>query len=174
MTKYAIEAALYKLPLPGKFGHNFWVLRDVERDIVIAQLHGLATSRITGKILPIGFTKNHSLRAYHFVYSGLIDLPSSGDLYLKINECQTIVMGDAIIEIWLQGVRAMQKINQLDLDYPSCGFCVPLTTTINSNSIYHTFADCMHLEAYRFPNYRQIGIENSITYLLTQTGGLYD
>lgn len=169
MRRYAIEAALFQLPIPlGRFSHNFWVLKDAVTDKVVAQLHGLATSRSTGRILPMGFTKNHSLRAHHFVYeAGLFpDEQISGTFYLPVMADQTIVVGEGVLDLWRSAVALLPQINQLNLDYPSCGFKLPLITTINSNSIYHTFARIMNVCPYTFERYRQIGIENSIIHLV--------
>jgi hypothetical protein len=120
-------------------------------------------------ILPIGLTKNHSLRAYHFVYDISILGKEQGELHrfhLPIHKSQIIAVGEKIPTLWFKGVAAIPKINQLDLTYPSCGFCIPLNTTINSNSIYHTFADLMQVDPWDFESYRQIGIETSLLKIL--------
>lgn len=163
MTRYAIEAALFRLPLPllPKFGHNFWILKEYDTNKEVAQLHGLATSRITGNILPMGFTKNHCLKAYHFNYDQ--QFGSIQKFFLPQHLSQCIVVGENVLELWKAAVAAVPLINRLDLNYPSCGFKVPFKTTVNSNSIYRTFAEIMGIEPYRFERFIQIGIERSIT-----------
>lgn len=174
MARYAIEAALFEIPLPicNRFSHNFWILRDVDTDKVIAELHGLATSRRTGKILPIGFSKHHCLLAYHFVHDQSISVgPASPKKFtLPIYRSQIIAVGKDVIKIWQAAVYALEAINKLDLNYPSWGFKIPLKRTINSNSIYHTFADLMNIYAYRFPGYFQIGLENTLISALYNIG----
>ncbi|MCC8496136.1 MULTISPECIES: hypothetical protein [Gammaproteobacteria] len=64
MPKYTIEAR--SLNVLGVAGHDFWVLRD-EQGKAMAELHGLATDRETGKALLVGTDETkHSLRAWHF------------------------------------------------------------------------------------------------------------
>ncbi len=170
MPRFALEAALFLLPVPFvRFAHNFWILRNLETNKILAELHGLATSRSSGMILPIGITKNHCLRAYHFVYDASILGLEGGEIHrfhLPIHKRQIIAVGDHLTKLWFQAVAAIPRINQLDLTYPSCGFCLPLNKTINSNSIYHTFADLMQVNAWYFNSYRQIGIENSLSKIL--------
>lgn len=170
MPRFALEAALFLLPIPFmRFAHNFWVLRNLETNKIWAELHGLATSRSSGMILPIGLTKNHSIRAHHFVYEVSLLDNGQGEVHrfqLPIHRSQIVAVGERIPELWFKAVAAVPKINQLDLTYPSCGFCLPLNKTINSNSIYHTFADIMQVNFWYFDFYRQIGIETSLSKIL--------
>jgi len=64
---YIIEARSYRL---GIWSHNFWVLGDQTLKCTLAELHGLAMSRVTGRIVPIGTTSEHGLRAYIFAHEG--------------------------------------------------------------------------------------------------------
>jgi hypothetical protein len=168
MTRYSIEAAIFKIPTPfsRRFTHNFWVLKEYDTNKTIAALHGLATSRTTGKILPIGYNKDHSLRAYHFNYDERL-----GDveiIFLPQHLTQCVVVGEHVLEIWQKAVTALPLINQLDLDYPSLGFLFPLKTTINSNSVFHTLADVMNISLPSFKGYVQIGLENSLVDLINK------
>ena len=61
--KHTIEARSFRVALACC--HNFWVLKNADGH-TLAELHGLAYDRIAGKILPIGTTKNHSLRVFAF------------------------------------------------------------------------------------------------------------
>lgn len=163
MIRYSIDAALFVLPIPWikKITHNFWILRECQSQKVVAALHGLPMSRITEKILPMGFTKNHSLRAYHFNYD-----PQLGDtqsFFLPAQRTQSVVVGDHVLELWQNAVAVLPLINKLDLTYPSCGFKVPLNTTVNSNSVYRTFAEVMNIYPFDFKGCLQIGLEKTLS-----------
>jgi hypothetical protein len=67
--QYTIEARSLSVA-GGRASHNFWVLRD-EKGNAVAELHGLATDRKTGKAVPIGTDANqHSLRGWQFIHDG--------------------------------------------------------------------------------------------------------
>ncbi|KTD36069.1 hypothetical protein Lnau_1053 [Legionella nautarum] len=167
MPKYCIQAAMFKLPIPffARFSHNFWVLREVKTNKVIAQLHGLATSRTSGQIVPIGYRSDHSLRAHCLVYD-----PQFAKQYglqvdsfaLTIHAYHTVYEKEDTLQLWLGALEAVRAINHLDLDYPRGGFRLPFLDTINSNSIYHTFAQVMKIPLHRFDGFFQIGIKNSL------------
>lgn len=166
MPEYFIQAAMFKLAIPfGRFSHDFWVLREVKTNKVIAQLHGLATSRTNGQIVPIGYRSDHSLRAHCLVYD-----PQFADQYrlqvgsfaLAIHAYHTVYEEEDTIQQWLRALEALKVINHLDLDYPRGGFRIPLLATINSNSIYHTFAQVMNIPLHRFEGFFQIGLKASL------------
>lgn len=164
---YVIKAALFIIQLPfyKKFAHNFWVLEDSQNQRVLAELHGLATSRRDGKIAPIGYKSEHSLRAHHIV---LCDEFAStrgftqNESVLVSHVTQPVYQKDDTLIRWLKAVAAIEEINKLDLNYPRAGFSLPLNATVNSNSVYHTFADVMQIEAYVFPDFIHIGLAKSL------------
>ncbi|HHT0593350.1 TPA: hypothetical protein ACTXXA_002263 [Legionella anisa] len=167
MQKYCIQAAMFQLPIPffNRFAHDFWILREIGSNAVIAQLHGLATSRKSGNIVPIGYNKDHSLKAYCIAYDtefanqyGL----QQGTFALPIHVHRTVYLKEDCVQHWLQGIKAIKTINDLDLNYPPYGFTLPLSATINSNSIYHTFAQVMEITLHTFDGFFHIGIEGSI------------
>ncbi|STX50203.1 Uncharacterised protein [Legionella busanensis] len=166
MLNYAIEAAIFKLPIPFfNFTHNFWILKDLSKNKIIAQLHGLAMSRTTGRIVPIGYRHDHSLRAYCFVYDKNVARQlrlTVSSFALPIHDCNTIYTKEDSLERWLKALAALEAINNLNLDYPRGGFCIPLSKTINSNSVYHTFGQVMDIEVYRFTGFLQIGLQTSV------------
>lgn len=167
MSNYCIQAALFKLPIPFLkcFAHNFWVLRESESNTVIAQLHGLATSRKTGEIVPIGYKKDHSLKAHCVIYNAHFAREyhlQRGNYALRIDAYHTVYEGDKCIQYWLRAIKAVEAINALDLNYPAGGFRIPLSASINSNSIYHTFARVMNVPLYTFSGFFQIGIQASV------------
>ncbi|WP_131782158.1 hypothetical protein [Legionella gresilensis] len=166
MLNYAIEAAIFKLPIPFfNFTHNFWILKNLNENKIIAQLHGLAMSRTTGRIVPIGYRRDHSLRAYCFVYDenaakqfGL----TVSSFALPIHACNTVYAKGDALKRWLKAIEALEAINNLNLDYPRGGFCIPLSKTINSNSMYHTFGQVMDVEVYNFAGFVQVGLQTSV------------
>ncbi|WP_131795371.1 hypothetical protein [Fluoribacter gormanii] len=167
MQGYCIQAAMFRLPIPflNRFVHDFWILRAIESNTVVAQLHGLATSRKNGCIVPIGYNKDHSLRAYCIAYDtqfanqyGL----HTGTFALPIHAHHTVYQQEDCVQRWLQGIKAVKTINALDLNYPPCGFKIPLSATINSNSIYHTFAHVMDIPLHAFAGFFHIGINTSL------------
>ncbi|MCW8397341.1 hypothetical protein OQJ26_00845 [Legionella sp. PATHC038] len=164
---YCIQAAMFRLPIPyfNCFVHDFWTLRDLERNTVIAQLHGLAMSRSTGCIVPIGYRRDHSLRAFGLTYDPRFahqhGLPLSS-FALPIHAYFTVYQKEDCVHHWLRAINAVKAINDLDLDYPFAGFTIPLSATVNSNSIYHTFAQVMDLPLHAFDGFFHIGIEASV------------
>ncbi|KTD14129.1 hypothetical protein Lgra_0739 [Legionella gratiana] len=167
MPEYCIQAAMFQLPvlLFNRFVHNYWILRDVKSNAVVAQLHGLATSRKTGRIVPIGYSRDHSLKAHCITYDVNFATQHGlqlGSFALPIHACYTVYKNEDCIQHWLRIKAAVEVINNLDLDYPRGGFKVPLSSTVNSNSIYHTFSQVMGIPMHSFEEFFQIGIQVSI------------
>ncbi|WED43524.1 hypothetical protein [Legionella cardiaca] len=167
MSEYCIQAAMFKLPIPlfKRFTHDFWILREVSNNTVIAQLHGLATSRKNGQIVPIGYSADHSLRAHCSVYD--LKLAQQFGLQMSAYELaihghHTVCTGNDCLKHWRRAIDAVNLINKLDLNYPRGGFKIPLSSTINSNSIYHTFAQVMNVPLHTFEGFFHIGIQSSI------------
>jgi hypothetical protein len=167
MPRYRIEAAMFKLAIPfiDRFVHNFWILREIESNTVIAQLHGFATSRKSGAILAVGYSSAHSLRAYSLVYDK--DLAKQqgwqpGTYALRIDDSHTVYEGDDCVQRWQLAVDAVTMINSLNLDYPPFGIKFPLSATINSNSIYRTFGQIMNISVHKFAGFVHVGIKGSI------------
>lgn len=167
MPRYCIQAAMFKLPIPffKRFTHNFWILREVETNTVIAQLHGLATSRKSGQIVPIGYSRDHGLRAHCAVYDTNYANQYGfhiGAYALPIHAYYPVYEKEDCVQSWLKIIEAIKAINNLDLNYPPGGFSLPLAATINSNSIYHTFAKVMDIPLHNFEGFFPIGIKASI------------
>ncbi|HRD68594.1 MAG TPA: hypothetical protein PK657_00465 [Legionella sp.] len=167
MATYCIQAAMFKLPIPFVtcFTHDFWILRNLDTNRVIAQLHGLAISRETGQIVPIGYFWDHSLRAHSSVYDQGFAKQHNlqvNRFALPVHDSVTIHQDKDCEERWLKAIKAIKHINELDLDYPPGGFRFPFNVTINSNSIYHTFAAVMDLPIHKFKGFFHIGIETSV------------
>ncbi|CAM3134021.1 Uncharacterised protein [Legionella steigerwaltii] len=167
MPEYCIQAAMFRLPIPyfDRFVHDFWILRDLERNTVIAQIHGLATSRSNGYIVPIGYSRDHSLRAYCITYDPSFAIQyglQRGNFALPIHDYCTVYQKEDCVQHWLRSMNAVKAINDLDLDYPLCGFKIPLSATINSNSVYHTFAQVMDIPLHAFDGFFHIGLEASL------------
>lgn len=167
MPKYRIEAAMFKLTIPfiDRFVHNFWILRELESNNVVAQLHGLATSRRNGDILAIGYNSDHSLRAHCMVYDQELAIQHGWQLStyaLKIDDSFIVYEGEDCLQRWQGAVDAITTINSLDLDYPPFGFRLPVSVTINSNSIYHTFGQIMDIPIHKFQGFFHVGIDTSV------------
>ena len=160
MTNCVIEARSYRLAI---WSHDFWVLKNRDTGEVIAELHGLATCRVTGRIIPIGTTRQHSLRVYVFPhepnYAESLRLPPRSTRMIARSVWHPVYeQGDAFSR-WKTAVEAIPSLNKLDLDYPPFGFNL-LKPTINSNSAYRTFGEIMGVPIYRFPRVLQPGHHN--------------
>ena len=157
---YIIEARSYRL---GIWSHNFWVLRDEARKCTLAELHGLAMSRVTGRIVPIGTTSEHGLRAYvfahHETYAEKLGLKVKATRMFAGSPAHPVYEGADGLERWQAAVAAIPVMNEQDLDYPPWGFNF-LGATVNSNSAYRTFAEIMDIEVYEFPDVVGPGLRN--------------
>jgi hypothetical protein len=151
MPTYSIEARAFRVALA--WTHNFWVLKDAARDTTIAELHGLAYDRVTCRILPIGTTRNHSLRVFVFpheaAYSAELGIAVSSTRMYWRSRAQVVHVGDDGMDRWRAAVAAMPMLDDLDLTYPPYGFNV-LAPTVNSNSAYRTFGEIMGVRIHDF------------------------
>ena len=160
MSVYVIEARTFRI---GFACHNFWVLRHAEPGATIAELHGLATSRVTGQIVPIGTTSEHALRAHVFAHAA--DYATSLGLQVKatrmfgLSLAHPVYEGDDGLERWCAAVAAIPLLNELDLDYPTYGFNL-FSPTVNSNSAYRTFGEIMGVPIHDFPGVVGPGLAN--------------
>lgn len=162
MRGYSIEAR--SLKIVGVAGHTYWVLRDAHGN-ALAELHGLATERQTGKPIPIGTDEaRHSLRAWHFVhdaaYASTIDVSVDTISFIRASQqSRTVAIGekDEILARWNTAVNAVPALNAQDLDYPNYGFRL-LRDTVNSNSAYRTLGELMHVPVAGFSGRLQPGI----------------
>lgn len=164
MPNYSIEAR--SLDLAGVASHNFWVLRD-EKGQALAELHGLATDRESGKYVPIGTDEQkHSLRAWHFPhdpdYANSLGVRTRSDTYIQEGQASKTVLTadkDEVMARWNAAVAAKEPLNALDLNYPNYGFKV-FQDTVNSNSTYRTFGEIMGVPVRDFPWKVEPGIDN--------------
>jgi hypothetical protein len=143
---HTIEARSFRVALACC--HNFWVLKDSNGG-TLAELHGLAYDRVTRKILPIGTTRNHSLRVFAFAhdeaYSRESGIPlGSTRMYWK-SRARIVHEGEDALERWNAAISAMPALDALDLTYPPFGFNV-ISGTVNSNSAYRTFGEIMGVD----------------------------
>ncbi|WP_369939782.1 hypothetical protein [Xanthomonas medicagonis] len=164
MPTYSIEAR--SLSVLGIAGHAFWVLRD-EQGKALAELHGLATDRQTGRPIPIGTdARRHALRAWHYAhdadYASSIGAEADSTSYIRPNQPSRIVATgdkDDILARWNTAARAVPELNARDLDYPNYGFKL-LGGTINSNSTFRTFGELMGVPVSALSRRLQPGIVN--------------
>jgi hypothetical protein len=164
MPNYSIEAR--SLDIAGVASHDFLVLRD-EQGNAVAELHGLATDRESGKVVPIGTDEDrYSLRVWHYphddAYASSLDVPASRTTYIRDGQDSvTVLTADKteVMERWQAAVDAAQQLNALDLDYPDYGFRV-FGDTVNSNSAYRTLSEIMGVPVQDFPGRMEPGLDN--------------
>ena len=162
MATYTIEARSYRL---GIWSHNFWSLRDETAGCMLAELHGLAVSRVTGRIVPIGTSSEHGLRAYVFAheagYAARLNLKVKATHMFEVSPAHPVYEGADGLDRWQVAVAAIPLMNEQDLDYPPWGFNW-FGPTVNSNSAYRTFGELMGIEIYDFPDVIGPGIHNGM------------
>jgi hypothetical protein len=155
-----IEARTYRI---GFACHNFWALRRAEAESALGELHGLATSRVTGRIVPIGTTAEHALRVYVFAhdaeYAVRLGVPVKSTRMFGLSRAHPAYEGDDAYERWSAAVAAIPFLNELDLDYPTYGFNL-FSPTVNSNSAYRTFGEIMGIPVHDFPGAVGPGLAN--------------
>ena len=151
MPDYSIEARCYHVALGCS--HNFWVLKDADRDATIAELHGLAYDRVRQMILPIGTNRDHALRVFVFphdeAYAAKLELAVGSTRMFARSRAHTAYRGEDGLERWNAAVAALPLLDALDVDYPPYGFNV-LRPTVNSNSAYRTFGVIMDVPVHTF------------------------
>jgi|SRR5262245_44964688 len=160
MPEYVIEARSYRI---GFATHNFWVLADADSAQSIAELHGLATSRVTGLTVPIGTSDEHSLRVYVFPhepnYAESLGVPVKFTRMFSRSCAHAAHRGADGLARWSAAVAAIPLLNDLDLDYPPYGFNI-FGLTVNSNSAYRTFGEIMGIPVHEFTGVIGPGIYN--------------
>jgi len=161
MPDYSIEARSFSIALA--WCHNFWVLKSA--DATVAELHGLAYDRITGKILPIGTNRNHALRVFVFPhdpdYASEVGRPLHSTRMFANSRARIVYEGADALARWSAAVRALPLLDALDLTYPPFGFNLR-TPTVNSNSAYRTFGEIMDVPVYDFPGVFRPGFANRL------------
>ena len=160
MREYIIEARSFRI---GLASHNFWVLKDAGAGDTIGELHGLATNRTTGRIVPIGTTREHGLRAYVFPhdssYAASVALPVKHTRMFSRSQAHVVYEGADGLARWSAAVNSIPLLNELDLDYPPWGFNL-FRPTVNSNSAYRTFGEIMDVRIHEFPGAIGPGLAN--------------
>lgn len=153
--RYGIEARSLPL-LRGLACHDFWVLRGPDGH-ALAELHGLATDRISGRAVPIGTdARRHALRVWHVLQDGVQwPLPDCAcpptrerpSLIRPGQPCRVMLQGshNTVLERWLRALAVVPELNALDLDYPNYGVRL-FGATVNSNSCFRTLGEQMQLE----------------------------
>ena len=157
---HSIEARSFRVVFAAC--HNFWVLKNADGH-TLAELHGLAYDRIRGRILPIGTTRNHSLRVFVFPhderYARTLGLRTGSTRMYWKSRAQLVHEGDDALARWNAALEAMPMLDALDLTYPPFGFNV-LRPTINSNSAYRTFGAIMDVPIPTFGGVLRPGCDN--------------
>jgi hypothetical protein len=147
---HTLEARSFRVLLAGC--HNFWVLKNAEGR-TLAELHGLAYDRIDKKILPIGTTRHHSLRVFHFAhdaaYAAKHELTVGSTRMYSRSRAKIVYAGEDALARWEAALEVMPALDRLDLTYPPFGFNV-LSATVNSNSAYRTFGEIMDVDVPAF------------------------
>lgn len=165
MAGYVIEARVYRI---GFACHNFWVLRREAPEAAIAELHGLATNRPTGRIVPIGTRAEDGLRVYVFAhdpdYATSLGLPAATTRMYARSDAHPVYGGEDARARWDAAVAAIPFLNGLDLDYPPYGFNL-FRPTVNSNSAYRTFGEIMGVPIHDFPGVVGLGLANRMVAL---------
>jgi hypothetical protein len=151
VTVYTIEARAFRVALAGS--HNFWVLKDDDRGVILGELHGLAYDRVKRVILPIGTNRNHALRMFVFphdaAYAATLGLPVSTTRMFRQSRARVAYRGADGLDRWNAAIAALPLLDALDVDYPPYGFNV-LRPTLNSNAAYRTFGEIMGVPVHRF------------------------
>ncbi len=165
MPQYSIEARSLNIA-GGIGGHDFWVLRD-ERGTAIAELHGLATDRQTGRPVPIGDDESrYSLRVWHFphdpAYARSLGVAPNSATYIQDGQpSRTVLTADSreVLARWNNAARSAGELNALDLNYPNL---LPnaLGNPVNSNSTYRTLGEIMGVQVRDFPGRIEPGVDN--------------
>ena len=152
---HSIEARSYDIW--GVASHNFWVLRD-EGNRAVAELHGLATDRVTNRFKPIG-TLNDRLGFYEFKST------DNDPSFISVRQKSvTIFQGyqEDVLMRWNKAANQVKALNQKDINYSPFGVLgFPI---VNSNSAYHLFAYFMSLECCYFSKVLQPGINNRLRF----------
>ncbi len=164
MPDYSIEAR--SLDIVGVASHDFLVLRD-ERGRTLAEFHGLATDRETGKVEPIGTDeKKHSLRIWHYAhdveYAESLGVKPSRTTYIAEGQDSKTVLKADKEEVLIRrnaAVAAKEPLNALDLNYPNYGFKMS-GDTVNSNAAYRTLSEVMGVAVHDFPWKLEPGLDN--------------
>lgn len=165
--QYSIEAR--SLRVVGVASHNYWVLRAPD-GTAMAELHGLATDRGTGRAVPIGTDeRRHSLRIWHLAHDRELaaesgDTPTRESYIRQGQQFHTVITGnrEEVLARWSAGVAAREPLNELDLDYPNHGFKM-FGDTVNSNSAYRTLGEVMGVPVRGFGGVIEPGIGNRMT-----------
>lgn len=126
----------------GIAGHNFLTLRN-EKNIIVGELHGLATNAVTGAWKYTGDDSTDKLRVWYFKspHEYITQKNYAGTLLFKGSK-------DDTINLWNKAVDCGEKINTRALLYPPYGVKVNGDTE-NSNSVAYTLTLCMGLDAER-------------------------
>ena len=151
MPSYSIEARSFRVAFACC--HNFWVIRDAEREVTLAELHGLAYDRVRRIILPIGTNRQHALRVFVFPhdaqYAATLGLRVGSTRMYARSRAHRVYGGSDGLARWSAAVAALPLLDGLDIDYPPYGFNL-LRPTMNSNAAYRTFGEIMDVPVHRF------------------------
>ncbi len=144
------------------------MFRD-ENGQALAELHGLATDRQTGRSVPIGTDEQrYSLRVWHFAhdadYAREQGVTTSQDTCIKNGQQhRTVLTADReeVMTHWDAAVAAQQPLNALDLNHPNLGVRI-FGETVNSNSTYRTLGEIMGGQVRDLPGVNEPSVDNRI------------
>lgn len=124
----------------GIAGHNYLTLRN-ENNIVVKELHGLATDTITGMWKYVGTKTSDRLKVWEF------DGPSDY-LTQKSYSGTELYQGEKqeVLSVWKKAAHCKEEINKKNFPYPPYGINIQGDTE-NSNSVAYTLTLCMELDA---------------------------
>lgn len=129
------------LPI-GPRGHAFLTLVDPEGNDA-GQLHGLAVSRNTGKVVPLG-VDGAKLQAFK-------DREMPRDKTVKVGDLAAGTYDEIVRGKWAKGLQAADEINKRDFDYKGDDLSYEILggnggQIQNSNSVAHTLGKAMDLD----------------------------
>lgn len=136
------------------WAHAFWVLRGAQGQW-LGELHGLATDRRNGHPVPVGYRRWHSLRAWHFDAGQRLTLCKPGQ------PVAVVYRGADAQARWARALALIERVNALDLPYPRGGIKW-WGATVNSNSMFTTFAAALGLAPPKFSGLLQPGLGNCV------------
>lgn len=141
---YSIQLMQHPLVL-GIAGHNYLVLRD-GKDVILRELHGLATDQTTNTWKYIGKDNTDKLKVWEFTsVSKYVVQKSFAGIVLRTGTKEDIE------NIWQKALICKDEINAKNIPYPPYGINMRGDTE-NSNSVAYTLSLCMGL------NTKQLGL----------------
>lgn len=137
LGNWSIEFKQHPL-LFGFAGHNYLALRD-DSGMIVSELHGLATDKMSGTWKYIGSRPSDILQVWEFEKGKYLSGTSFPGIILKEGT------GEDVRMLWNSAETCMEEINRKRIPYPPYGFSLR-NETLNSNSVAYTLSRCMGLD----------------------------